>query len=314
VDVRSNTIVPVEEARTYLQGFFPRYVDCSASDFQLTGVSGSKLDLTLGGSPYRVEWLDGFKFKKVTGIDAPMLGRLSQTVRDAAFGDLMSRVQAPLTAKIRQDRILDISDRDKSEKPDYNKWMDLLLTKTQPVGVANTYIAPDHLSFALVTSATKEPPKRKGDVIHSGILAEFNGRITVREYSYRLACLNGACASRMGGAVVITEDTFTEVMDRTLQQSSNFLDGLIQLDEHPLADSGALVGGLSRSRILNANQVAAITSRLATLQSGATEYDLVNLMTAIQHESNDPQAWAEVGGKAISFLHGNHCASCGHHI
>jgi len=308
-------LLSVEDGVQQVHSLLPVLHKVKTKDIKLRDVDKNVLTVSVPDvGDLKMSWAEGQSFKGRTGIDPTMLGRLSNDLKVRAFNELIGNAGDEMQFKTRDTTIVNISPAERNF-PDYRVLLDRAVTflegSGQLKGFANIYSNRDKVGFGVVTSAVQTPPKKVNDVVHEGLYFGFNGEARVQPYNYRLVCSNGACAMRFELAQMVTPETFDVVMRGMVGKAELFTRSFVHLDERPAPQPGNLVGRLSRLRVLNNVQVAQIMQQVATLGGNATEFDLINLITAHQHGRSNDLSWLVAGGQAIAYLHDDHCPNCG---
>lgn len=308
--MQPNQIFGVEEGYSLIEQQLPEVVRVQAKDIQLQAVDKTVMTLNLPSGQCKLGWAEGATFKTLTGVDATMMGRLTPITRQTCFDELLGNVSDPVVMKIRDGNILAVAPHTK-EYPDYRTMLRRLVDRVKPRGISNVSIKGDTIGFGLVTERHQTPPSRVDDIVHEGIYCSFNGEVRAQPYNMRLACTNGMLSMKMDTATVIRDNTFESLVAQLLQRATSFTSEFTHLATKALPQGGAMVGRLSRMKLLNSQQVTRVTESLQGLGDEATEYDLINLITGFQHLRENDLSWLVAGGTSVSFLHSDHCSHCG---
>jgi hypothetical protein len=301
----------VEVGRGKILTLLPRVEEVVPGQLRLVEAKESALVLDVGGQSLTMNWAEGQTFHTQTGLDAKMLSRMSPTLRNQAFMELVGNLRGPMRFKVRDETIVGFL-KDQQEYPNYQRFLDRAISEVKPLGIGNIVFSRDKVGFGLVTNSVQAPPTKRDDVIHEGLYFSFNGAPTVEPYNFRMVCSNGMLGiRRLGQAWVLSDDTFSGTITAALETTKRCVTAFTELTTRPIANPGGLVGHLSKIRVLNAQQVQKIVEQVASLGTEATEFDLVNLITAQQHTNENSLSWLEAGGRTLEHLHTQHCSHCG---
>ena len=303
-------ILSPEDGVKYVEALLPEVVDVKASDITLSSVGDKTLSLRLGElGNHSLAWKEGQTFKSLTGLDTGMLTLLSEDTRDVCFRELIKKAD-DFRMKVSSQKIISVAGKGVMY-PKYTEVLHRLVNKVKPIGFSNITVRGDKIGFGLMTQQTIEPASRVGDLLHTGIYVSFNGSVKARPYNMRLACTNGMVGSKIEHAFTLEEEGFDSTVDNLLKQAGAFTEEFTHLAEKPLTNSGNMLGRLSRMGMLNPTQVDQVAQNLQELGEEATEYDLINLITAFQHTRENDLSWLEAGGMSVRYLHRDHCSHCG---
>jgi hypothetical protein len=119
---------------------------------------------------------------------------------------------------------------------------------------------------------------------------------------------------RYDGVYPLEESDFREQITKALAAGREFAESFVHLDENPIGSVAGMIGRLNRDSILGTQQMGQVMRTIATLSEEASEFDLVNTLTQMQHRNPNDLAWLEIGGRTIDYMHTAHCHSCGTHL
>lgn len=308
----SATMTSVDEGVSRIKALIPRIVEVKTSELTYAGSEKNALhlhNLKEEGRLLCLPWSKAQQFRKRTGIDPVMMERLSPELQTQCWEALM-REDQDFCFKVVGEQVVAVPIQSE-ELPNYHNLVERLVTKVSPIGFSNIFSRRDKVGFGMVTSRTQEPPTRSGDSVHEGLYVSFNGQAQVQPYNLRLVCTNGMLSMKLQRGTSVSEENFDSVIDTVIARSTTFTEEFIHLTQNRIENSGGLIGRLSRMHILNSRQVTQIAEQLGTLGDNATEYDLVNMITAMQHDRENSLSWALAGGNSVNFLHNDHCSHCG---
>jgi len=312
----ANQLLTVEEGREKILASVP--VKSRVQSKALSFISSDKNTMKLktsDGLLLTFPWQHGQWLRRRYGIDPVMFGKLPESLQRQCWEHLMNE-DIELALKLEGTKVIDIQAATSVEDVDYEQWVDTAIEKLKPKGFSNFYHHKNKFGFGLVLEEATEPKTRIGDVTQVGVYFNLNGHVEVAPYSLRLECTNGMLRERLSRfKYEVTLEGFETVSNSVISESRMMVGEMMHLTEKKLEDAGSLVGRLSKMRILTGPQVARVTEDLAQLQSEATEYDLIQAITAHQHQadsdSNRSLDWLVAGGNALTHLHNDHCSKCG---
>lgn len=306
-----NALVEVEEGIAHVRKQLPRAIKATGSQVKILDVEGKIFSLQVGDEAFKLKTEEVTGFKSITGLDPVMFSRMSENLQTAVVTELLTRPNHELNFKIQDNDIVRVANTDVSVI-DYDEFITRFVDKVQPIKLGNIHRQKGSVGFGLVTKERQAPPRKVEDVVCEGIYVSLNGVARSQTYNVRLACTNGMLRERLGQAKIVTLENLDETVDQLLARGKKEVANFVHLDEKPITNSGGLVGRLSRMHILNTVQVEQVTRRLGELPDGATEFDLINLITSQQHrEGASNFDWLVVGGMASETFHGDHCSHCG---
>lgn len=169
-----------------------------------------------------------------------------------------------------------------------------------------------------VTEEAKVPPKARGghnranDFSHSGVWLRCNGEIETSGFVYRMVCSNGAMREYRKSVHKTNSGLRESIQKNTLAalaDSRKSLDEFLELADQPLDNPALFINHVARVHHYPAKMVTKIIEQLPTLPENPTRYDLVNLVTAMEHTEED-QAFAWLGGSMTAEYHHHLCANC----
>ncbi len=197
--------------------------------------------------------------------------------------------------------------------PDYMKIFENCVKFLKPKGITNLHRAGDRVSLAFVMDQLTEVPKREGEQIQSGVHVSMNGKIRLSEYNLTLFCTNGMTSAHYDRGISITDEEFEKILAVVSEDAGKFAMQYSTLTDHKLEDAAGVLSRLRGMKIIPSDILEKSLSGIASLGDEATAYDLVNHVTALQHNSkvgSDPMLLA-VGGRMAQALSHKHCAKCG---
>lgn len=172
------------------------------------------------------------------------------------------------------------------------------------------------LDIRFLTHRAAEPPKRKGDISHSGVYFHANGEFETSAFVYRMVCSNGMIAPQYvakRSSRDVMQQSFRDNIHAALTQADSLLDEFIESDNHraqnPRAFITQMVGRHQHSDRLH----TLLQESAATLPDDATRYDVINMVTARRHSTNNP-AYERVGFDALQDFRHELCTHCGHTV
>jgi hypothetical protein len=311
-----NTMLSLDDGLTKLLNIVPTVEKMKIRDFRNPEIVGSHIHFTNGdtGRAFSVGYPENCALKQLTGLDTAMYSKLPESIQRAAWESLVERSDDEVYVKHKDGDVQSLSTKGDGSRvpPDYKEWIQDLAEYLKPIGVSNIYNGKV-LSFAFVAEEALAPAKKLHDLVHRGTHFSLGDTVQGRPYNLRLACLNGALGIRFGdSARDLTKERYKEVLREILLQSNALAANMVALDDTPLGNSGGHLGTLRQLNITNAQQTALVATQLASLPADATMFDLVNLISANQHSSDDVR-WLEVAGRVINHLSHATCSHCGSH-
>lgn len=306
-------LLPVEEGRAVVMSSLPRVMQLTPQEMAFSSGEGNDLNLRLGQyGVFRFPWSKVQKIRRKFGIDPVLLERVSPNLRVQIWQELMAQAGTD-TFSVKADPLHDnvIALNFANKTVDYAAWIDAIIQHAKPTGFANFYHKNDIVGFGITTDRTLSP-KGKDDPIHAGVYVSFNGSVQVSAYNVRQVCSNGMLGTQIRKGFEVSElDQLPAMLTQALDHAVRLTEQFTHLTEHKLVNSGGIVGHLSRLRILNSRQVTQVSEQLGRLGDEATEYDLINIITAQQHNRENNLSWLIAGGRSTSYLSEGHCDKCG---
>lgn len=181
-------------------------------------------------------------------------------------------------------------------------------------GIEVSYTSPD---------VAVEP--RVGDVVRGGVQMFYSdGSIQnpeIHYYCHRLVCQNGAILMVVGQRFTLvgktTEELLEEIENVSAQMMGEVEDALLRpladSVNHPVEDPTAVILNMAASRRLPKRLNSHLQSRVLELEGEVTQYDLINVLTSLQHEEglrvNDRIRVQYAGGEE-AHDHYRRCSSC----
>lgn len=192
-------------------------------------------------------------------------------------------------------------------------WVDRIFEITRAQHVTNICQTRSGVHFGAVTDSTVEPPSRVGDVIARGLSATINGSVTAAAFTLRLACTNGMRSITAGNHRRVSEDSYAEDLRYILDRSAILAAHVAGLAGQRLTNGASFLRTLHRSGAITSTQLTRILDLLPSLPDDASQFDLINLITAIQHDDHEnPMRWVNVAGYFVDALTDTRCTRCGH--
>ena len=311
----SNQLLSVEEGRKRILDSVPLQARVRSKALKFVSSEKNTMKLqTSDGLLLTFPWQHGQWLRRKFGFDPVMLGKLPESLQKQCWEHLMNE-DIELVLKMEGTKVVDIQKATSAEDVDYEKWVDTAIEKLQPQGFSNFFRHSNKFGFGLVLDEAKEPSNRVGDPTQVGVYFSMNGHVQVSPYSLRLACTNGMLREKVSRfKFEVTLEGFETVSKQVIAESRMMISEMNHLTEKKLEDAGSLVGRLSKMHILTGSKVARVTEDLSQLGSDATEYDLIQAITAHQHQANESGnnlSWLAAGGRALTHLHHDHCSKCG---
>lgn len=182
------------------------------------------------------------------------------------------------------------------------------------IGVHKMDFVKSKMSMRIITNKHAEPPKKNGDISHTGVWLQSNGWVETAAYVHRMVCVNGMMMSHNWIDAGKTRDDLAGNFEREIElaykNSCTLLDNFMELDNHPEANPTAAIMGLGRAAQISDRNIRRILENVPEMGDGATRYDLVNVVTATSHDYDDiSYQWA--GGHLVGFYQDHHCSHCG---
>lgn len=171
-----------------------------------------------------------------------------------------------------------------------------------------------------VTKEAKVPSKsrrdgthdRVNDFSHSGIWLRCNGKVETCGFVYRMVCSNGLMREHRMTEHKTNSGLLESIQKNTLlalQDSRKSLDEFLELADQPVDNPALFINHVARVHHYPARMVTKVIEQLPTLPKNATRYDLVNLVTAMEHTEKD-QAYGWLGGNIVGEFHHHLCNNC----
>lgn len=309
----SNSVemLSVDKGLEQLQDRLPRFKVIEPSKMELREVKGTKVTIDYEGEEIEFPHKVALRLRSLVGIDATMTSRLSRGLQEQVFDELKRRGPERIFARMRGNEVLKLTSDEQIANIPYKLLVDQAIEVVNPIGIANIVSDRSMVGIGLVTDRVHEAPEKQGDVLHSGIYLSMNGGVIVSEYNLRQTCINGMIGLRHEREVSIPVEEFASVCSKVVEGGRLFTDRFLTLAQNRLEDSGALVGHLRQTGHLNDRQIGQVVTRLVALEDDATEFDLVNSITTLQHEKPNSLSWLVVGGRIARSLCEEHCSRCG---
>ena len=171
----------------------------------------------------------------------------------------------------------------------------------------------DRTSIRFVMNRAEQPPKRVDDLSHAGIWVRSNGALEVSAYVLRLVCTNGMLRD-----LEVVANTTMETMQASLLakvheavgRSEKMLKEFVQLDDTVAPNPAPFLTALVRQNNGTGRQLRELMEGLPSLPVNATNFDLVNYVTSLEH-SRDDDAFSWLGAAAShSLSHDRACSQC----
>ena len=207
-----------------------------------------------------------------------------------------------------------------SEVP-YNDPLEVYDTVSEVLSGKGEYLSTemdgDHgaCNMRFLTHRSDAPAKDVGDLSYCGVSVSVNGSVQVSPYVYRLVCSNGlttdALASKTRDIKKEGQSAVTDKLIRTqVDNSYKLLESFTALDEKPVSNPIAYTVKLAKELGLSTKMYKTILERVESNSSDIkTMYDLVNIVTAMGVEFEDPR-FDRVGGHFTEALSSSRCVTC----
>jgi hypothetical protein len=175
----------------------------------------------------------------------------------------------------------------------------------------------DHLEVEFLTDYREDPPKRKGDWSHAGLLLGWNSGIRVQPFVMTLACTNGLLHRESKQKIVRSRKEFEAMLTSAVKDgvlnAQVLAHKLVSLDEVEIENAEQALLQVSRQNRLADRIARNLAERAPELPEESTMYDVVNLITnhAGTLRRGTRQLQAVAGSVVEVYAQQHHCSRCG---
>jgi hypothetical protein len=314
----------VDEGREAVASLGISHYEVPVEDLDFALVGDGKVAVRQGGElhPITRKWAYT-QLHQQTGISRPVLEE---------YGDNPELFQGLVRHSLRKrggKNVRVVADRDgllEFQNPEH-PWIapdELYDTVVETVpnilGLKDIEITPRDLKMRFVTDINAEPPKRVGDVSHSGIVVSWDSKLAVAPYVLHLVCTNGMCREESVVQRVSDIREVREYLRNALtvgaRDGERLLGQFIDLDNHVVAHPEQVINRLARTARLGDRHVRRLIESLPSLPDDATAYDFTDLLTSYARDNEDIRARLETGAGTMtaSFTGTHRCSHCGTHL
>jgi len=180
------------------------------------------------------------------------------------------------------------------------------------------------LKVSIVTDELNTEP-RVNDITHGGLRIEstVGEAPKISTYLERLVCSNGMVVPSINSTLSLRGRTVDEIIEEMEELAAtvlgNEVDAALNSWSHMtdilINDAAQLIHRFCREYNLGSRMESKLLERIDELE-GNTYYDIINLITSMQHEVGVSQAMREnlqlTGGLIVSSGDGHRCSTCQH--